>query len=103
LQIIANDIDDFSIAAIQLNASMNSIENIGTMNVDLCSPCLDVSSLFADPSKPLTILCGDVFYDIEFASIVMDWLAAQRGGAKILVGDPGRHALPRSGELVEVR
>ena len=68
---------------------------------NLCGNGIVVKELFKDPNLPLTILCGDVFYDLEFAAVVMEWLAKQEG-AEIYVGDPGRHALPRSGELEEV-
>ena len=103
VEVLANDIDDFAIAAVEVNSALNGVEpgRIGLTAENLCANGTVVKELFKDPSLPLTILCGDVFYDTDFAAVVMEWLAKQ-DGAEIYVGDPGRHALPRSGELEEV-
>jgi predicted nicotinamide N-methyase len=44
------------------------------------------------------ILAGDVFYDRPFAERLSPWFGALRArGAEILIGDPGRAYLPKSG------
>lgn len=84
-QVIANDIDEVSAVASEINAELNGTK-IKTETRDL----IDCPSTF----KFDLILLGDVFYDEEFASKLLPWiknlLAENR---KILIGDPGRHAL----------
>ena len=47
------------------------------------------------------VLAGDMFYDTELGAAVHSWLAGLvDGGGRVLVGDPGRHALPRSLDLL---
>ena len=82
---IAVDIDAFAAHAAQLNADLNAV-------------CLETSD--ADPVGASTdadvILVGDLFYDRDLAPRVLDWLIAlQRGGKRVLIGDPGRTYLPR--------
>lgn len=44
------------------------------------------------------VLAGDVFYDKGFAERLLPWFAALKAtGAEILVGDPGRAYLPKTG------
>ena len=44
------------------------------------------------------VLAGDVFYDRALAARVLPWLAElRRRGARVLVGDPGRAYLPKTG------
>jgi predicted nicotinamide N-methyase len=44
------------------------------------------------------ILAGDVFYDRDMADQIRPFLNRAHGrGATVLVGDPGRHYLPRQG------
>ncbi len=86
-EVIAADIDPFCTAAIRLNAQANDvgIEFLGT-------DCIGTDAGWD------VVLAGDVFYDKPFADRLMPWFSAlgQRG-AEILVGDPGRSYLPRSG------
>jgi len=85
--VIAADIDPFCATAIRLNARANSV-GVEFSGVDLIG-----SDMGWD-----VVLAGDVFYDASFAHRLIPWfesLAAR--GAKILVGDPGRAYLPKSG------
>lgn len=86
-EVNAADIDPFCATAIRLNGEINNvaIEFLGT-------DCIDSDAGWD------VILAGDVFYDKPFADRLMPWFAALRArGADILVGDPGRSYLPRSG------
>ena len=86
-QVTAVDVDPFAVEAVALNAAHNRLE------VDV--RCAD---LLQEPAPPVdVVLAGDVFYDAEMAARVQPWLIdAQRTGALVLVGDPGRHYLPRA-------
>lgn len=84
--VLAADIDVFSIEAIKLNASANSVALKVTGENLLCShpPDCDV------------LLVGDLFYERELAARLMDWLVqAHCRGTQVLIGDPGRSYLPR--------
>jgi predicted nicotinamide N-methyase len=86
-EVLAADIDPFCETAIRLNARANGIaidftgeDRIGT------DSGFDV------------VLAGDVFYDRPFADRLTPWFAALRKrGVEILVGDPGRAYLPKTG------
>ena len=85
--VIAADIDPFCATAIRLNAKSNSV-GVEFSGVDLIGTDMGWD----------VVLAGDVFYDASFAHRLIPWfesLAAR--GAKILVGDPGRAYLPKSG------
>ncbi|CAN5310991.1 methyltransferase [soil metagenome] len=86
-EVTAVDVDPFAIAAAGLNAAENDLE-VDWRCVDLLDdapPAVDV------------LLAGDVFYDAAMAERVQPWLlTARRRGARVLVGDPGRHYLPRA-------
>jgi predicted nicotinamide N-methyase len=87
----ANEIDDFAIEAILLNAAANSIA-IDVLRHDLIgrSEGWDV------------VLAGDVCYERPMADRVIPWLRSLAGaGVTVLMGDPGRAYLPAQG-LVEV-
>lgn len=84
--VLAADIEVFSIEAIKLNASANSVALKVTGENLLCShpPDCDV------------LLVGDLFYERELAARLMDWLVKAHGrGTQVLIGDPGRSYLPR--------
>ncbi len=86
-EITAADIDQFCATAIRLNSDANGvvIKFLGT------------DSIGTDAGWDV-ILAGDVFYDKPFADRLMPWFSAlKRRGADILIGDPGRSYLPRSG------
>ena len=85
---LAADIDPFVEAAIGLNAEANGLA------VDVT---IDDLLQHAPPDVDV-VLAGDVFYEQQMATAFGDWLhTAAARGARVLVGDPGRHYLPRSG------
>jgi predicted nicotinamide N-methyase len=70
------DIDPFCGAATALNATANGVADEGW----------DI------------VLAGDVFYDRALAERVLPWFTElRRRGARVLIGDPGRAYLPRTG------
>jgi predicted nicotinamide N-methyase len=86
-RVTAVDVDPFAAVAAELNAALNGL------HVDvLCADLLD------DPPPEVdVVLAGDVFYDAVMSERVQPWLlAARRAGTTVLVGDPGRHYLPRA-------
>jgi len=85
--VTAVDVDPFAVVAAGLNAAANGLE--------VAWRCAD---LLDEPPPPVdVVLAGDVFYDMAMSARVQPWLlAARRGGAQVLVGDPGRHYLPRA-------
>jgi predicted nicotinamide N-methyase len=84
--VLAADIDVFSIEAIKLNASANSVALKVTGENLLCS----------NPPDCDVLLVGDLFYERELAARLMDWLVQAHGrGTQVLIGDPGRSYLPR--------
>ena len=87
----ANEIDDFAIEAILLNASVNNTA-LEVLRHDLIgrNEGWDI------------VLAGDVCYERPMADRVIPWLRGLAGaGVTVLVGDPGRAYLPAQG-LVEV-
>ncbi len=85
--ILAADIDPFCGPAISLNAQANSV-SVDQTDADLVgvNDGWDV------------VLAGDVFYDKPLAERLMPWFSTLRArGALVLIGDPGRSYLPRSG------
>ncbi|MFO0993087.1 MAG: methyltransferase [Hyphomicrobiales bacterium] len=83
---LAADIDDFSAAAIALNATLNGV-SLSITTDDL---------LGAEAPDCDVILVGDLFYEQSLAARLLDWLKiAQRRGTRILIGDPGRTYLPK--------
>jgi predicted nicotinamide N-methyase len=82
------DVDPVAVVAAGLNAERNGAEVV-----------LHARDLLDEPLAPDVdvVLAGDVFYDAAMAERVLPWLlAASRGGARVLLGDPGRHYLPRA-------
>lgn len=85
--VLAADIDPFCAAAIALNAAENGVA------VDFTA-----EDLVGRPGDWDVVLAGDVFYDKGFAERLLPWFAALKAtGAEILVGDPGRAYLPKTG------
>ena len=81
------DVDPVAGEAARLNAAHNGLD-VDTAVRDV----LDVP-----PPEVDVVLAGDVFYDAAMAERVQPWLlAAHRRGARVLLGDPGRHYLPRA-------
>lgn len=84
--VLAVDIDAFSIAAIAVNAAENDVRVTPRLADLLNAPPPDVDVIFA----------GDVFYEKPMADRVLPWLrAASAKGISCLVGDPGRTYLPK--------
>lgn len=84
---VANDVDVFAAAAQQLNARANDV----TLE-SLLDDILD-----ADPTGDFdVVLAGDVCYDRELSDRILRFLQrSARGGAAVLLADPGRSYLPR--------
>lgn len=86
-RVLAADIDPFCHAAVRLNADVNGVTVVFT----------DENLVGRDEGWDV-VLAGDVFYDQTFAAQLVPWLTAlAERGADVLVGDPGRHYLPKSG------
>lgn len=87
LAVTASDIDPFAVDAMVLNAARAGVE-IGATGADL----IDVDEGWD------VVLIGDLFYEAPLAARVEAWARrlSQRG-AVVLVGDPGRHYLPKTG------
>ena len=90
-QVLATEIDEFAIAAIDLNAKANDVSIICT------------NSDFVDRDDGWqVVMAGDVCYEREMAARVFGWLTRlAKRGALVLLGDPGRNYLPSS-NLVEL-
>jgi predicted nicotinamide N-methyase len=81
------DIDPFCAQAIALNAALNHVELEVTLT-DLIGTDVDYD----------VFLVGDLFYEREIAGPLFAWLQAlHQRGTQILIGDPGRTYLPKSG------
>jgi predicted nicotinamide N-methyase len=86
-QVTAADIDPFCEAAIRLNAHANAVD-VGFVGKD----CIGIDGHWD------VVLAGDVFYEKPFAERLVPWFSALASrGATIIVGDPGRAYLPKSG------
>ena len=85
--VLASEVDDFAVAAITINAAENRVA------VDVTSADLIGCDRGWD-----TVLVGDAFYEKPLAARLLPWLSElARRGAAVLVGDPGRTYLPKSG------
>jgi predicted nicotinamide N-methyase len=81
----ASEIDEFALAAIELNAEANGVA-ITPRAADIVGQ---------DDGWSL-VLAGDVSYERDMAERVTVWLAALAArGARVLIGDPGRTYLAR--------
>jgi predicted nicotinamide N-methyase len=86
-RVMCADIDPFCKEAIALNATLNQVELEVTVT-DLIGTDVDYD----------VILVGDLFYEREIAAPLFLWLQALHAeGTHILIGDPGRTYLPKSG------
>lgn len=91
----ANEIDEFALAAISLNAADNGV-----------SVNLRGGDLVGSDDGWDVVLAGDIAYEREMTARVFVWLhQLARRGATVLIGDPGRAFLPKQGleELAEYR
>ena len=85
--VLAADIDPFCAAAVKLNAVANGVA-VAFTSEDLVGAAGDWDVLLA----------GDVFYDQAFSERLLPWLTMfADSGTTVLVGDPGRHYLPKTG------
>jgi predicted nicotinamide N-methyase len=86
-EVTAVDVDPFAATAAALNAAANDLDVVVRASDLLDGP----------PPEVDVVLAGDVFYDRAMTDRVLPWLSqAARRGARVLVGDPGRHYLPRA-------
>ena len=86
--VTAVDIDPFALAAIRLNAALNGLTVMLSRDdvVGRSLPGVEV------------VLAGDVCYERPMAEAVIAWLRAlARAGTTVIIGDPGRSYLPRTG------
>ncbi len=83
----ASEIDAFAVEAIGLNAAANGVQVLA-----------HAGDLIGTDAGWDVITAGDVFYERAMAEQVFGWLQrlAQRG-ATVLVGDPSRAYLPKTG------
>jgi len=86
--VLSADIDSFSVEAIRLNSEAND-----------CSLLVTIEDLVGEPNRGWDIvLVGDMCYEQPLAGRIESWL---RGfaieGVMVLIGDPGRTYLPKSG------
>ncbi|PWR23488.1 class I SAM-dependent methyltransferase [Zavarzinia compransoris] len=82
----ANEIDDFALAALPLNAALNDVTLAACPGDVIGRLDLEADIVFA----------GDVCYERPMAERVTDWLAAlAAAGKEVLIGDPGRSYLAR--------
>ncbi|MDO1584018.1 class I SAM-dependent methyltransferase [Rhizobium oryzicola] len=83
--VLAADIDPWTEAAVRLNAAENGAV-IDFTNEDLIGQALEVD----------VVLAGDVFYDRDFASRLVEWFFELReNDIRVVVGDPGRSYCPK--------
>ena len=85
--VTASEVDDFAVAAMRLNGTLNSVA-LDARREDLID---------RDEGWDI-VLVGDAFYEKPLADRLVAWLRQLAGrGATILVGDPGRTYLPKTG------
>ena len=91
-RVTANDIDAFSATAVALNADANGVR-----------VRFDGADRIGDPLTGFDVVtAGDVFYDRAMSTAITGWFSALAlSGKTVLVGDPGRHYLPRE-RLLEI-
>jgi predicted nicotinamide N-methyase len=90
LRVVAHDIDPFAVIAISMNADANDVA-VEASAQDLLRDDADF-----DPAGIDVVLAGDAFYDGDLAARATAFLKrCRRAGCAVLIGDPGRAALPR--------
>jgi predicted nicotinamide N-methyase len=90
--VAAAEIDHVAAAALQLNAALNHAA-VTIIADDLTARPPDQAARDWD-----VVLAGDVFYERPMAEKVEPWLRAlARSGVRVLVADPGRAYIPKSG------
>jgi predicted nicotinamide N-methyase len=93
-RVTAAEIDAFAAAAIAANAALNEVEIAVT-----------TTDLIGVPSRLWQVIAaGDVCYEQPMAERAIGWLRRRAAeGSLVLLGDPGRSYLPRSGLLERAR
>lgn len=87
-EVTANDIDPFSVAAIEANAELNDVKVRSHFGDLLSGPGDDID----------LALVGDALYSPEVARVMLPFLRrVVANGGEVLIGDPGRGHLPPSG------
>jgi predicted nicotinamide N-methyase len=85
--VMCADIDLFAMHATALNAALNKVD-VDTTLADLIGTDVDYD----------VILVGDLFYERDIAVPLLAWLQGLYSrGTIVLIGDPGRTYLPKSG------
>ena len=88
LGVVAADVDEIAVRAISVNAAANCVR-VTPVLADL----LDGDADGAD-----VVVCADAFYEKDMARRILAFLRrAHAGGARVLVGDPGRAFLRTAG------
>jgi predicted nicotinamide N-methyase len=83
--VLAADIDALALAAVRVNAELNSVVVETTGDDLLASP----------PSRVDVVLVGDLFYERVLAERVTRYIEqASQAGALVLIGDPKRSYFP---------
>lgn len=87
-RVTAAEIDPFATAAIAMNARLNNV-----------AVTVEASDVIGRAEAPWTlILAGDMCYERPLAERLADWLRERvRRGTTVLLGDPGRAYLPKTG------
>lgn len=84
----AIDVDRFATDAARLNAALNGV----ALTIATGDP------IGAADGGWQTVLAGDIFYERRLAEAAVAWLRRLAGsGTTVLLGDPGRTYLPRTG------
>jgi predicted nicotinamide N-methyase len=86
--VVAADVDEIAVRAISVNAAANGVR-VTPVLADL---------LDGDADGAGVVLCADAFYEQDLAMRILAFLGrAHAGGARVLVGDPGRAFLRTAG------
>ncbi len=97
--VLANEIDPYAIAAIDLNAAVNGLD-VPTHLGDLLDAGIatDIETETGTGTDADVLLAGDVFYSRRMADRMLAFMCAARaGGTDVLIGDPGRAYVPGDG------
>ncbi len=90
--VAAYDIDVFCAAAVDLNAAANGVA------VEFIEGDVTRDETLAGRVPFDIILAGDIAYQKDMAEHLFGWLSVRQAeGAAVLIGDPGRAYLPKTG------
>jgi predicted nicotinamide N-methyase len=89
-RVMAHDVDPLAVIAIAMNADANGVA-VEASGIDIVREDSDF-----DMSAIDVVLAGDIFYDHDLAACATAFLQRCRlAGCVVLLGDPGRAALPK--------